>query len=106
MMPQQTTALLFAWIAQLWLPKKPAEIAVAEPAVPSTEGGGVDAASLPPQQTTAPVPAWIAHAWKKLVETAVAEPAVPSTEDGGLACPELSSPQQVIAPVPAWIAQL
>jgi len=37
--PQQTTAPVPAWIAQLCA--KPVAIAEAVPAVPSTEGGGV-----------------------------------------------------------------
>jgi hypothetical protein len=59
--PQQTTAPVLAWIAQLV--RTDAAIAVAVPAVPSTEGGGVDSWRNPlsPQQTTAPVPAWIAQ---------------------------------------------
>jgi hypothetical protein len=38
-LPQQTTAPLPAWIAQLWEP--PVAIADAVPDVPSTEGSGV-----------------------------------------------------------------
>src|SRR5215471_17477461 len=58
--PQQTTAPLPAWIAQLC--SSPAAIAVAVPMVPSTDGGGVASPSeLSPQQTTFPVPAWIAQ---------------------------------------------
>jgi hypothetical protein len=37
--PQQTTAPVPAWIAQLWFP--PIAIAEAVPLVPSTEEGGV-----------------------------------------------------------------
>src|SRR5262249_61616682 len=60
--PQQTTAPVPAWIAQLWYP--PAVIAEAVPAVPSTDGGGVVSPLISaPQQTTAPVPAWIAQLW-------------------------------------------
>jgi hypothetical protein len=39
--PQQMTADVPAWIAQLWV--APAAIARAEPAVPSTEDGGANA---------------------------------------------------------------
>jgi hypothetical protein len=39
LLPQQITAPLPAWIAQLWL--RPLPIAEAVPAVPFTDGGGV-----------------------------------------------------------------
>jgi hypothetical protein len=58
--PQQTTAPVPAWIAQLWPP--PAAIEVAAPEMPSTDAGGsVTPEPSYPQQTTAPVPAWIAQ---------------------------------------------
>jgi len=63
--PQQTTAPLPAWIAQL-----PPEIADAVPVAPFTEAGGV--LSLP-QQTTAPLLAWIAQPPEVSIGTAIAE---------------------------------
>jgi hypothetical protein len=59
-LPQQTTAPLPDWMAQLW--DEPAEIAEALPAAPFTEAGGVACPiSLAPQQTTTPLPDWIAQ---------------------------------------------
>src|SRR5262245_45224109 len=105
LLPQQTTAPLPAWIAQLWPP--PAAIAEAVPAVPSTDGGGVASPeTFPPQQTTAPPSAWIAQLWPPPAAIAEAVPAVPSTDGGGVASPETFPPQQTTAPLSAWIAQL
>jgi hypothetical protein len=41
-LPQQTTALVPAWIAQLCAALAPPAIAIAVPAIPFTESGGVD----------------------------------------------------------------
>jgi hypothetical protein len=86
MTPQQTAALVPAWMAQAWL--EPAAIAAAVPALPFTDGGGVACPTeFSPQQMTAPVAAWIAQLKLSPVATAIAVPAVPSTDGGGVACP-------------------
>src|SRR5262245_11178876 len=102
--PQQTTAPVPRWIAQLW--DGAAAIAEAVPSGPCTDEGG--GAGPPPQQTTALVPAWIAQVCDTPAAIAEAVPSVPSTLGGGVAgpCTKAGLAQQTTAPVPAWIAQL
>ena len=60
-LPQQMSAPVPTWIAQL--SAEPAATAVAVPEAPFTVDGGVAWPSESrPQQTTTPVPAWMAHA--------------------------------------------
>ena len=115
LLPQQTTAPVSAWIAQLW--ELPAAMALAVPAVPFTESGGVDSPSASsPQQTTAPVVATIAQLWalpavswlvgKPPAAMALAVPVVPFTESGGVDSPKSLLPQQTTSLLPTLIAQL
>jgi hypothetical protein len=84
LLPQQTTALVPARIAQLCASPRP--IFVALPLVPFTVGGGVDSPmSLSPQHTTAPLLERIAQLWKAPAEIADAVPLVPFTVGGGVA---------------------
>ena len=66
--------------------RSPTAIAIALPALPSTDAGGLAwPEKSSPQQATAPVPNWIAQLWKGPAAIAIALPALPSTDAGGLA---------------------
>jgi len=99
--PQQTSAPVPSWIAQLKV--SPAAIADAVPVLPVTEPGGVRCPSTPRPQQATPTTGRADR-----IAQLCAKPASIAEKDplGGVACPSSFTPQHTTVRKPARIAQL